>query len=428
MRLHFKVAFHRLAVLLWVQFYVYLYPQSRKVVCRSMVLSVLLFPEELRSVWTTKHVDCSATLWIIHANLNRREVSQEVQSANQGCRRPRSSESESPRDLRSGDDIIQPKEWNGVERELAITWCCLLLSTLDTLQLLDSNMPKAIAVRKVDGKPGQVYYPLDLIDLPDQKPKDDQVVVKITAAALNHRDLFVRQHLYPAIAFGIPLLADGCGVVVDAGSSAQKWKGRRVILNPGTGWKDDPDGPESPKGYAILGGTKSNPNGTLAEKVTIDASELEEAPSHLSDAEAAALPLTGLTAWRAVMVKSANAKPGRNILITGIGGGVALMALFFAVAAGANVYVSSGSEEKLKKAKALGATGGINYKEKDWEKKLRDQLPTDRKYLDAIIDGAGGDIVEKGVKLLKVRCLASSTFKKSANRCFRLAVSSQFTA
>jgi NADPH:quinone reductase-like Zn-dependent oxidoreductase len=266
-------------------------------------------------------------------------------------------------------------------------------------------MPKAVAIRKVDGKPGQVYYPLELVDLPDPKPKHNEVVVKVEAAALNHRDLFVRQHLYPAIAFGVPLLADGCGVVVDAGSSAQKWKGKRVILNPGTGWKDDPDGPESPTGYKILGGTKSNPLGTLGETVTIDAGELEEAPSHLSSVEAAALPLTGLTAWRAVMSKSGNAKPGRNILITGIGGGVALMALFFAVSAGANVYVSSGNEEKLKKAKELGAAGGINYKEKDWDKKLRDQLPKDRKYLDAIVDGAGGDIIEKGVKLLKVSTL-----------------------
>jgi NADPH:quinone reductase-like Zn-dependent oxidoreductase len=266
-------------------------------------------------------------------------------------------------------------------------------------------MPKAVTIQKVDGKPGQVYYPLKLIDQPVPNPKDNEVVVKISAAALNHRDLFVRQHLYPAISFEVPLLADACGVVVDAGSSAQKWKGKRVILNPGTGWKDDPDGPESPTGYKIMGGTKSNPLGTLSETFAIDAGELEECPPHLSDAEAAALPLTGLTAWRAVMTKSGNAKPGRNILVTGIGGGVALMALFFGVSAGCNVYVSSGNEEKLKKAKELGATGGVNYKEKDWEKKLRDQLPKDRKYLDAIIDGAGGDIVEKAVKLLKVGLL-----------------------
>ena len=268
---------------------------------------------------------------------------------------------------------------------------------------IDPNMPKAITIRKVDGKPGEVYYPLELINLPDPKPKDNEVVVRVTAAALNHRDLFVRQHLYPGISFGVPLLADGCGIVVAAGSSAQEWKGKRVILNPGTGWKDDPDGPESPKGYAILGGTKTNPLGTLGETITIGADELEEAPSHLSSVEAAALPLTGLTAWRAVMTKSANAKAGRNILITGIGGGVALMALLFASAAGANVYVTSGNEEKIEKAKKLGAAGGVNYKEKDWEKKLVEQLPKDRKQIDAIIDGAGGDIVQKAVKILKVR-------------------------
>jgi NADPH:quinone reductase-like Zn-dependent oxidoreductase len=74
----------------------------------------------------------------------------------------------------------------------------------------------------------------------------------------------------------------------------------------------------------------------------------------------------------------------------------------FAVHAGMNVYVSSGNEDKLAKAKELGAKGGINYKEKDWEKKLIAQLPDDRKYLDTIIDGAGGDIVMKAVKLLKV--------------------------
>lgn len=151
-----------------------------------------------------------------------------------------------------------------------------------------------------------------------------------------------------------------------------------------------------------MGGTKTNPAGTLADVVLLDASELEEAPSHLSDAEAAALPLTGLTAWRAVFTKSGNAKPGHNILITGIGGGVALMALSFAVAQGCNVYVTSGNEEKIQQAKALGAKGGVIYKEQGWDKKLQGLLPKDRPTLDAIIDGAGGDVVAKGSKLLKV--------------------------
>lgn len=263
-------------------------------------------------------------------------------------------------------------------------------------------MPTAVAIKKVDGKPGQVYYPLEVITQQDQTPQDDEVVVRMNAAALNHRDLFIRQHLYPGTTFGVPLLADGVGVVVSTGARAKQWQGKRVVLNPGVGWKDDPEGPEDPTGYKILGGTKLNPLGTLTESLTIPASELEDAPQHLSDIEAAALPLTGLTAWRAVITKSGNAKPGRNILITGIGGGVALMGLLFAVAAGCNVYVTSGSEDKIKKAVALGAKGGVNYKDKDWATQLLSQLSTDRKLFDAIIDGAGGDVVEKGMRILRV--------------------------
>lgn len=277
-------------------------------------------------------------------------------------------------------------------------------------------MPTAIAIRKIDGKPGQVYYPLDKISLPDRAPQPTQVVVKLHAAALNHRDLFLRQHLYPGVDFGIPLLSDGCGTVISTGNdpSAKKWQGKRVILNPGIGWKDDPDAPESAKGYAILGGTKHNPDGTLQETITIDAGELEEAPEHLSSAEAAALPLTGLTAWRAVVTKGGAAKPGKNVLVTGIGGGVAIMATLFAVGAGANVYVTSGSEEKIEKAKkVLGAKGGVNYKEKDWDKKLLALLPKDRPLLDAIIDGAGGDTIERALKLVKV----SEAISWDVDRC-----------
>lgn len=101
------------------------------------------------------------------------------------------------------------------------------------------------------------------------------------------------------------------------------------------------------------------------------------------------------------MTKSGAAEPGKNILVTGIGGGVALIVLQLAVALGANVYVTSGSPEKIEKAKALGAKGGVSYKSQTWEKELKAQLPKDRPFLDAIIDGAGGDIVIKGVKLLR---------------------------
>jgi NADPH:quinone reductase-like Zn-dependent oxidoreductase len=144
--------------------------------------------------------------------------------------------------------------------------------------------------------------------------------------------------------------------------------------------------------------------GTLQEVVVVNEEEVEEAPSHLSPVEAAALPLTGLTGWRALVTKSGNAVEGRNILVTGIGGGVALNVLQFAAAKGCNVFVTSGNEEKIEKAKNMGAKGGVSYKSEGWEKELKQQLPKDRPYIDAIIDGAGGDIVSKAVKLLKV-CL-----------------------
>lgn len=272
-------------------------------------------------------------------------------------------------------------------------------------------MPKAIFLEPIDGKPGkpgQVYYPLVQRPVPQPTPQGRELLIKLTAASLNRRDLFLRQHLYPGVTFDVPLGADGVGTVVAVGPDVpnpQQWQGKRVILNPGTGWKDDPDGPEDPTGYKILGGTKVYHKGTLQEFVTLDESEVEEAPAHLSDAEAAALPLTGLTGWRALINKAGekNSGKGAAVLITGIGGGVALMVLRFAVARGADVFVTSSSEEKIQKAVELGAKGGVNYKEEGWEKKLLGLLPAGKKSFDAIIDGAGGDIVEKGTKLLKVR-------------------------
>lgn len=276
----------------------------------------------------------------------------------------------------------------------------------------------AITVSSVDGngkpgKPGQVYYPLALRNLPQPTPQPTELLIKLSAAALNHRDLFIRQHLYPGVSFDTPLLADGVGIVVSAGAQVapdpSSWVGKRVILNPSVGWKDAEDGPEAEKGYAIMGGTKVNPKGTLQEYVTLEASEVELAPEHLSDAEAAALPLTGLTAWRALVSKAGdkNSRDGAAVLVTGIGGGVALMALRFAVARGAAVFVTSSSEEKIQRAVELGARGGVNYKEEGWDKKLLSMLPAGKRNFDAIIDGAGGDIVEKASRLLKVRSISS---------------------
>lgn len=287
-------------------------------------------------------------------------------------------------------------------------------------------MPYAVTVAAPSdgepGKPGQVYYPLSLRTVPTPTPQGTELLVKVSAAALNHRDLFIRQQLYPGVSFDTPMLADGVGTVVSAGpqvSSPQSWVGKRVLLNPGTGWKDSPDGPEDEGGYRILGGTKVNPLGTLQEYLVVDASEAEEAPANLSDAEAAALPLAGLTAWRALVSKAGekNSGKGAAVLITGIGGGVALMALAFAVARGADVFVTSSSEDKLKQAAELGARGGVNYKEEGWEKKLLKMLPQGKRDFDAIIDGAGGDTVEKGAKLLKVCAIFVRILAYYYSRC-----------
>ena len=199
------------------------------------------------------------------------------------------------------------------------------------------------------------------------------------------------------------MLADGYGIVTAVGSSASKsWLGKPVILTPGRGWRDSPDGPESPTGYAILGGTKTFPLGTLQEVACVHEDEVEDAPPHLSPAEAAALPLTGLTGWRALVSKSGNTEAGKNILITGIGGGVALNVLQFVVGMGGNAYVTSGSQQKIDKAKEMGAKGGVIYKSEAWEKELKSLLPKNRPFLDAIIDGAGGNVVSKALRLLRV--------------------------
>ncbi|ODQ55701.1 putative alcohol dehydrogenase [Saitoella complicata NRRL Y-17804] len=261
---------------------------------------------------------------------------------------------------------------------------------------------KAVVLEQVEGAPGKVWYPLKLADRPVPQPSSGQVLVKILAAALNHRDLFCRQNLYPGVTFDVPLGADAVGVVVQSGSDDNKdWVGKRVVLVPGRGWEKDPEGPEGQ--YAILGGTKLCSDGTFVEYLAISPEELVEAPRHLSNSEAAALPLGFLTAYRAVFTKSKTAKALSecHVLITGIGGGVAISAMQLAIAAGALVFVTSGSQEKIDRAKSMGAAGGVNYKSPSWQKELRELLPKTRPELDIVIDSAGGDIVEKTTSLLR---------------------------
>ncbi|KAI4121325.1 MAG: hypothetical protein LQ338_006427 [Usnochroma carphineum] len=152
--------------------------------------------------------------------------------------------------------------------------------------------------------------------------KPHELLLKVVAAALNHRDLYIRQSLYPSISFKTPPLADGCATVLPHPNSAAGLKGfsasERVIINPGTGWLSDPSGPEI--SYTVVGATSTTTLGMLQEMIAIPADDVKRAPSHLSDAEAAALPLTGLTAWRAFSAKSGIAEAGGNILVTVLAG------------------------------------------------------------------------------------------------------------
>lgn len=264
-------------------------------------------------------------------------------------------------------------------------------------------MPHTLTIKKKKGKAGQVYYPLQLNLVPKPSPGPHEVLIKMEAAALNHRDHFIRQHLYPGVSFQSPLLSDGCGTIVELGPGCKPdLLNKSVILTMSRGWASNPEGPEDWSNFTTIGGVEPHTTLGMAQSyMVVDQSEVELRPEHLSTLEGAALPCCGITGWRALVTKSGNAGPGRNILITGIGGGVAVQTLQFAVALGCNVYVTSGSVEKISKAVQIGAKGGVSYKSETWDKALLDMLPADRHYLDAIIDGAGGNIVIKGTDLLK---------------------------
>jgi NADPH:quinone reductase-like Zn-dependent oxidoreductase len=213
-----------------------------------------------------------------------------------------------------------------------------------------------------------------------------EVIVQLKAAALNHRDVFVQQGKYPGIKLPVILGSDGAGIVSEVGEGvSEEWLGKEVIVNPSQNW--GPDDRFYSKNFKILG---MPDNGTFAEYLKVEAKYLTPKPAHLSFEAAAAIPLGGVTAWRALMSRAAM-KAGDRVLVTGIGGGVALLVLQLAVAAGAEVWVTSGSDEKIAKAIELGAKGGVNYKDSNWAKNLIAATGGNRSgYFEVIIDSAGG--------------------------------------
>ena len=212
-------------------------------------------------------------------------------------------------------------------------------------------------------------------------PTDQYIQVKVFASSLNHRDLWITQGLYPGIRYGAVMGSDAC-----------VWsEGKKYIVNPGLYWGSNPSFQSSE--FQVLGVPT---DGTFSDHIWVKPEWLHQKPEHLNDHEAAALPLAGVTAYRALMIRGA-LKPGENVLISGIGGGVALMAFQIAKAYGAQVYVTSGSQDKINLALELGAKGGFLYTDSDWASRLSKATGG----MDVIIDGAGGNGLQNFVKMAR---------------------------
>lgn len=229
-------------------------------------------------------------------------------------------------------------------------------------------------------------------EVPAPSPGPGQVVVSLRAAALNHRDLWITKGQYSRIRLPVILGSDGAGVVAALGEGVPPaWLGSEVLIYPSLDWGSDPEvpGPE----HRILG---MPDDGTLAEQVVVPVANVVRKPAHLSWEEAAALPLAGLTAYRAL--RRGRLRPGETVLVPGIGGGVSTMVMLLARHLGARVLVTSGSADKLRRAVALGATTGVCHAEPDWDAQLLARCGSPP---DLVVDGAGGDTFARALALVR---------------------------
>jgi zinc-binding alcohol dehydrogenase/oxidoreductase len=249
---------------------------------------------------------------------------------------------------------------------------------------------KAMVLHEIGG-PDKLSYE----DAPDPEPGSGETVVKLHAAALNRRDVFVTRGQYPGAkpeALPVILGSDGAGEVVARGEGASgPDEGTEVVINPALYWGDDPQKPG--REYRILG---LPDDGTFAQLVKVPAENVFPKPSHLSHEEAAAIPLGALTAYRALVTRG-GVQQGETVVVPGIGSGVATFVVQMAAALGARVFVTSGSDEKIEKAEELGAEGGVNYNSEDWSKELKSLTGG----VDLSVDHVGGDAFDALVSLAR---------------------------
>jgi len=243
---------------------------------------------------------------------------------------------------------------------------------------------------------------LELVaDHPDPVPGPDQVVLRVHATSLNHLDLFVREGI-PALKLTLPhiLGSDAAGDIAEVGSDVTDHEvGERVVVNPGiscgrcefclTG--EDSLCVE----YKILG---EHLPGAYAEKVAVPARNVLKIPTDMEFPAASAAPLAFMTAWR-MLVTRAKVRPGEDVLVLGAGSGVSTAAIQVAKLAGCTVFVTSSSDEKLRKAKALGADVLINYKALPWSKAIWEL--TGKRGVDVIVDHVGEATFKESVRTLR---------------------------
>lgn len=233
-------------------------------------------------------------------------------------------------------------------------------------------------------------------DVPIPQITDDDVLIKIKFASLNRRDLYISTGLYPKLNLPVVLGSDGSGIIHSKGKSVSDFEtGDEVLINPGMNWGNDENFQSGD--FKILG---MPDYGTFAEFVCVKQSYVYKKPTDLSFEEASALPLAGVTAYRSLFIKASVTKDD-NVLITGAGGGVATLAIVFALKTGASVFVTSGSEDKISKAVSLGAQGGVNYKNENWDKELID---LSENKINVIVDGTGGDSFSKLLEICSYGC------------------------
>jgi len=231
---------------------------------------------------------------------------------------------------------------------------------------------------------------LQYTDAPEPEPGPGQVLVRVRACALNHLDVWIRRG-WPGLKLDMPHWsgADVAGEVAGLGEGVSGWDiGQRVVVDPGVTTAEDEftcrgEASVSP-GYLILG---EQIRGGQAEYVAVPAANLMPIPNDWDFPQAAAPLLVSLTAWR-MLVHRAKLRPGESVLIVGAGGGVNSMAIQIAKLAGATVYALTSSEEKVEKARALGADAALNYREDaNWSKTLYQM--TERRGVDVVVDNVG---------------------------------------